>query len=475
MISEPQKRRLSRAAQFFVHRMQLRADELCRRTHPMADPPVSSFLKLVQAKLDCAVLAIQEADKGEAEKSLRDALDLALEASREIDFFTRTDIGELPYPVVAPMQRWFKELAPGMITVFACRDGVDYELKAFDLKPYAGIRQRPTSLAKAYRELTGKDVEETPEPLVKRVSVPGQPLRLIPHLAIVAHEAGHALATQALVDTVRKAIRLDFQALKNSVAAQYHAQDAATLARLQKEAELCGEKWLNEFIADAAAFCIAGPAFFFAFSEYTQFTGAPDTKKHPVLSLRRTMLFSRMEKPYTKGKMSFLDVLDKQCQERFMVDANSPLLVRNDDILKRLRADDRVLCQCLIAFFEPLLEHIAGAVYNNILKNHRALLYLPEDLQRDLGNHYANLLNGIPPIEQAAKEGDRPEPVSFVSILNVGWAVLLGDLDHFNVSVEAEDDMRLGAKSEALQELLLKAVELSEIRRQWHEAKEGKP
>ncbi len=59
-------------------------------------------------------------------------------------------------------------------------------------------------------------------------------------------------------------------------------------------------------------------------------------------------------------------------------------------------------------------------------------------------------------------------PTDFRAILNVGWIALLCKLDEFEIDTGGEPDYLIhGAKAEALHSLLLKALELSEIRRQW--------
>ena len=99
-----------------------------------------------------------------------------------------------------------------------------------------------------------------------------------------------------------------------------------------------------------------------------------------------------------------------------------------------------------------------------------ALLYTVDNFEQDLERHLAALLSAIPPVEIGTELHEK-YPTDFATILNVGWVALLCKIDEFDIDTSGVPDHLIhGAKAEVLHGLLLKAVELSEIRRQWTEA-----
>ena len=128
----------------------------------------------------------------------------------------------------------------------------------------------------------------------------------------------------------------------------------------------------------------------------------------------------------------------------------------------------------IIAELNEELPNIGNDVYRGIyeylVRNHSDLIYTPDHLENDLKIFLNPLIQAVPPIESGIELFER-KPASFLSILNVGWIALLCKLDEFEIDTSGRPDYVVrGMKAEALHGLLLKAVELSEIRRQWFEA-----
>src|SRR6266446_5951511 len=96
-----------------------------------------------------------------------------------------------------------------------------------------------------------------------------QSIRHYPHLAIVAHEIGHALYHQVPWDV--SSFAAEQAALKNRISRRLAvpALDNPTLDILRE----VFSGWFQELACDAFAHYLTGPAMFFSFAEIVQFGG----------------------------------------------------------------------------------------------------------------------------------------------------------------------------------------------------------
>ena len=91
--------------------------------------------------------------------------------------------------------------------------------------------------------------------------------------------------------------------------------------------------------------------------------------------------------------------------------------------------------------------------------------YSCERFTADVAGLAPLFLNLIPPGEI----GDKPAPIA--AIINAGWHVYLCDFEVFREKLHAGDSDTRFAAAAKLHELVLKALEISEIRTTWEEAK----
>ena len=134
----------------------------------------------------------------------------------------------------------------------------------------------------------------------------------------------------------------------------------------------------------------------------------------------------------------------------------------------RYRFDDKraAIFVELIPFVESIGQDIFKSVEHYLKEECSDMVYSPEQFERDWDRHVDALCALIPPIEFPVD--GKPEASSLTSILNVGWAALLTKLDKVG-GVVPEAHGASTSRMERLNELLLKAVELSEARRLWDE------
>jgi len=123
----------------------------------------------------------------------------------------------------------------------------------------------------------------------------------------------------------------------------------------------------------------------------------------------------------------------------------------------------------VLAELHGSIVKLVPIIYEHVLQylrdNASDALYSPAMFDQDLTDHLGALLEAVPPIE-AGTLAEGKTPADFASILNVGWAVLLTKLSELQVKPSGPDPFG-SDRTERLQGLLSKAVELSEARRIW--------
>ena len=312
-----------------------------------------------------------------------------------------------------------------------------------------------------------------------RVTVPSRAFSILPHFAIVGHEIGHALYRKAKTSPINRAKSPHLnKGLLSRIRARLDADNPeASKALSDKQVgdatKAIFTNWINELVADAFGFYLMGPAMFFALSEFLLITGRgiEGSCDHPPNSLRRDLLYRRLT---AGGRSSFAAGFKRKTKRELTITINNALLpteVSAEKIYADIRAGSRDTWRSLTACTSAeLVDQIIG-FSDNIYDYARAyivninsrLIYTPDKFERDLSVHVDGMLYAIPPIE-CAEDGGVIVPADFVSILNIGWVVLLTRLDQLKLGGK---NVSVGRRIEVLQGLILKAVELSEARRTW--------
>jgi hypothetical protein len=400
-------------------------------------------------------------DEAEVRTLITDASHLCSNAYYCLEFMSGADVAELPYPLVRPLQRWFDELSLSQDTLFRTELVENYELRQFERTTFSGIRDPAPSLVDA--------ITKTKWPIL-RVTVPGRAMGIIPHFAIVAHEIGHAMMPRIGLKSVDDAVRREQPAIMARLASLGVASPDRSTMDFLREVLL---NWIEEFAADAFAGFLTGPAALFSLSEFLQLArhhGICDT--HPSNELRRAALFKEME----TGSPTFCEIFEKHTGVKLTATINSSLIVAaptEAEINQDMMADghskeESAVIAVLHGSMGPIAQATYGSVRDYLTPHNPDLLYTAARYENDLKNHLPALLAAIPPIENGLDIGQRT-PCDFATIINVGWVVLLTKMDQLKVRTSSNG--ALGAeKVERLHDLLLKAVELSEARREWESA-----
>ena len=310
------------------------------------------------------------------------------------------------------------------------------------------------------------------------MTVPSRALGILPHFAVVAHEFGHAI-----YDDFRPTISQKFSDHRDSLKSVYNSYSDEVSVRIGKDlsdtyirsiTDTILDNWTQEIACDAISFCLTGPASFFALSDILQFASANFlfNETHPPKVLRRNFLYNLM----SQNDNNFVKVISEFTGDTVKEDFNSVLMPKLPNpgmlfrALRNKRSDE---VAAVLAELPSVIIHqgplICEAVVQEFRKNaaKKQLFYTVNQFECDLKTHLSVLLDAIPPIETGINLEEK-SPTDFRTILNVGWVALLCKLDELNIDTSGVPSHLLyGAKAEALHGLLLKAVELSEIRRQW--------
>jgi hypothetical protein len=453
-------------AAFYLGRLRAHVRELRGRKYPGNHSGPQRWLSLVSGLLDTAEQYLSNStypskDEAEVRTLITDASHLCSNAYHYLEVMSGADVAELPYPLVRPLQRWFDELGLVEDTFFRTELLENYELRQFERTTFSGIRDPAPSLVDA--------ISQTKWPIL-RVTVPGRAMGIIPHFAIVAHEIGHAMMPRIGLSSVTDAVRLERANITTRLAGLgVPTPNRSTFVFLQKVLL----NWVEEFAADAFAGFLTGPAALFSLSEFLQLArhhGICDT--HPSNELRRGAIFREM----AAGAPSFCDVFEKHTGTKLTATINSRLIVAapsEADIAQDMLDDghspeESAVIAALHGSMVPIAQATYGSVRDYLKQNKPTLIYTASNYENDLTNHLLALLAAIPPIENGLEIGQRT-PCDFATIINVGWVALLTKMDQLQVRATPAD--LLGAdKVERLHDLLLKAVELSEARREWENA-----
>jgi len=449
-----------RACSFFLARLRAEIERLRGGVFPGHHPGPHKWLNLADGFIDTAEQYIQQSYDPNLHPDLAgvkvvEAEDLGDQAYDLLEQMLGSDAEHIPHQVVAPFQRWVDGLDIENTIFFRAEHAANYELwiVEYDIDNINGATDSLKAASKAIHW-----------PLL-RVTVPGQALGMLPHFAVVAHELGHAIEDRVSIDFDK--YDADWQEFVTRVQARIGtlSQDDIIDAK-----EILSD-WLIELKSDAVGFYVAGPAFFFALAGFLEISGRGYGigRSHPPSDTRLDLLVDHIK----SGAPSFANIYKDLGGLDITPEINSPNVMKvspPDNLFAELSRDldgkEAAFCVELI----PLVKKMGKDIYSSVLLNLKDecadMIYTPAQFLLDWNRHVDALCALIPPIEY--NDGGTLKATSLTSILNVGWAALLTRLDDISAGSSTTGD-ETARRMERLNELLLKAVELSEARRLWDE------
>jgi hypothetical protein len=243
------------AAAFTLERLRQQVADARSKQYPGDHIGPTQWLNLVSGLLDTAYQYLDESNKvgipADVESGLiRDAAHLATEAYQCLVLMRGAGTDELSYSIVNPLSRWFSQLKITNATFFRAELVANYELSFIPELPFRSVRNPAPSLTSAVGL-------EWP---FLRVTVPAKAFSIVPHLAIVAHEIGHALFEKISWD-ITPFVNNELTSLITNITNRLGIGklDSRTLKFLNS----VFKSWWEEFSADAFAFYLTGPAISF--------------------------------------------------------------------------------------------------------------------------------------------------------------------------------------------------------------------
>jgi hypothetical protein len=460
-------RRAQLSVRFVINRVRSNVEQAGRRQYPGNHPGPHAWLSLISGLIDTAEVYLAQSDVEDLGQEtqlarIRDAAATASEAYEYLAGLEGTDLADLPFPLVPPLQRWFDQLGLKNTAIFRARLEANYELFPQAREDFERYRDPSETLKQSIGRI------EWP---ILRVSVPAKAFSIVPHLAIVAHEIGHALvwATNWNLRAVLPDLDAAAQKLPTRLRADASDEMGEAFNRVLTS-------WIQEFAADAFMLLMTGPAGYFSLADFLQFFGSGGgySPSHPSSYQRRKVLYQRLVQE-DEGA-SFTQAFEEHTGIKLTEDFNSPLLTEPkspDEIFENsVLAGRSAEESAAIAELYPVMPKVADLLFTQakdaLISREPSLHYRPKQFSNDLNNHMAALLEAIPPIEDG-EDLLTKKPLEINSILNIGWVVMLTKLDELRVRVSKGNEQ--AERLEKLNSLLLKGVELSEARRIWSEIK----
>ena len=377
---------------------------------------IGGVLETAEGRLE---QAHSQSDGPTIRRLAQDALELAGLAYNDMELMRGSDISELDYSVVQPMQRWFKQIDPPRTIFFRAENVVNYEIRPILENIYAGISNPSERLSVS--------IDDIDWPLT-RVTVPSRALGILPHFAVVAHEFGHVIYSD-LIPAISDKLSQNISTLievYDAFSDRIENRIGKTLSdnNIRKLVDIILGNWTQEIACDAIAFTLTGPASFFALSDILQFGSSNSifNHTHPPKVLRRKFLYELMSR---RGN-NFLEVIDSYAEESVQENYNSVFMTELPiaDILfqefKKRGLDDEPAATLaelpgVIIHLGPIIcEAILEGFLNKPVKEHE--IYTVDQYKFDLETHLTPFLNAIPPIETGVKL-EKKQPVGFATIL----------------------------------------------------------
>ncbi len=370
-----------------------------------------------------------------------------------VGFVEGSDIHHAPGQLIQPFRRFVQSVVPSAELIVSSKPELNYSIREI-----AGpIRQ---SLADTPLM---NSCDNLPEFLFV-VNIPSIEFEQILIHGVISHELGHALYDKnRLADVLlpQVKIRQDLVKALAKVVATADQQNFPPMAEVWLRQQVTDQvtlrvtRWLMELSSDAIGIRLFGPALYLAaihlLNSFKHLDHA--SASHPPTRLRVKLMTRMLKEIYA------VDRWHKELQE-FVASwdevSGSPAAIRlpYDQIaLETVDQDD-------------VLQKISDASTAAIPREKQ---YSAERFAKDVESLPPLVVNLIPPGELGGLGSE--VPVDFVSIINAGWYVYMCEFDDFRKRLNPAESADRLASSAKLQHIVLKALEISETRIAWEEAR----
>src|SRR6266849_10079540 len=454
-----------RIAALKIRSAQDRASAIVEEKHRVenkvyASPGSQHLLKFVE---DAAIRlqALLEAEKDIANTDLLNASELETRLHRTtklipvlhmlLGFVEGSDVNRSPGQLIQPLRRYVRSIIPGSEIFVSSKAELNYS-----------IQDIAAPLRKLLSDTPLQSSCEVLPQLLFVVNIPAVEAGEILIHGLLAHELGHPLyKTHDLAGRLLPNIKVKDDLVKGLVkmlsegrqGQQNPTPDLRLREWVTEQVTSRTTGWVAELSCDAIGIRLFGPAVFFAAVHLMISFKHLDEggKSHPPSRLRIKLMTRMLKQLYSVDKWhDKLQAFMRDCDE-ISADAVAPRSMFDHVAIESI--DDRAL--------DLIAETSSMAVPDT-------QSYTTKQFKEDSAELTRLLTNYIPPGERGPY--GRAVPVALASIINAGWHVFLCDFETFREGLPTGDS---GARSSAktkLHELILKALEISEMKTAWDEA-----
>lgn len=396
-------------------------------------------------------------------------------------FLEKLDSPHIPLALLPTVQRLARQLEDNLELYLFPTSEHNFGFSGFRNLVENFVHRFELIIPDALKEEIGKKAEKLPRWFVF-LSFPYVEYNSALHLTPLLHELGHFAdfqlgiykeilpidisqsdSAQKLVEEISQ-MRVPLTEGKANSHVGEHAHTEPKLGQILKRDVIeqqvfssCEEivrNWVHEIISDLFALRAAGPAYFYSFTAFAANVGL-ETKAastHPSPAIR-------------------IDFLIKELKELQYRAEDSPASIQSS--LKRW--EDWISDQTLEPEGGPALvaytaiKANAGKLSEAVRRNSAALSYSYEmqTFKEKVPAIVEDLEAGIPPIDRPSTQGSGLEPCGFADILNGAWATYMFSPSKVESLLDCSDDKQRKLRAvSTLNELVLKAIEASEILRE---------
>jgi hypothetical protein len=370
-----------------------------------------------------------------------------------LGFVEGSEIGVAPVPLVLQLRRLAHSIIPGSEVAISARPQLNYSILEVASRVRAVLNQTPL-----------KDCCAVLPSFLFVVTIPRVESTDVLLHCILSHELGHGLYEKhGLAAKILPKVQIDPDLV--------HGLASAIVIRLPGTApplfevelrnnitqQVTGRvsKWAQELCSDALGIELFGPAYYFSFIYFSLAFAHLDKESatHPPPRLR-LKLMSRILRslyPATCFKAVVREFIDYW--ESLSL---KPIPIKDAIARIALKGLDQDL----------VMDSIQGETHSCLDAGQS---YSPSRYADDIQRLEPLLINVIPPGEDFI--GGQYKPAEMASILNVGWDVFLSELPALSANLPNLETASPYQLRQKLQQLLVKALEISETRLSWEEKK----
>ncbi len=295
--------------------------------------------------------------------------------------------------------------------------------------------------------------------------------------SMLAHEVGHYIdEVKNMSDRLMDKVSLDLKAVGKlakkvksvEISLTYFITPEELTTRITKLAASQIREWLKELVADAIAFQLIGPIYFFSLVNFLITLSEIDetSGSHPPPRMRIKILMDEFE------RLNYTNIIKETKNEEHSKLSDDLISIIQDikymqETVEQPKAEDAIdtlFSELVMDAVKKVIPELQKEVNKNIGSNR----YEPKEFQEDVFKLLRFLDFVVPPVE--TKSGT---PASAPTILNVGSIYELVLMDNLNKVFKAEDWKDRLEVRHTLHKLILKALELSDIESRMKKLLEG--